>query len=100
MSDSIEIKGTFMLVVDKRHPDGRDEFSIRQQITRADGSRRYPRHPKRLYAHVPKNRQALQAYVDKLNYGLDLKKLKELEIKSAFIHKSVMDSFFAVTGSP
>lgn len=87
--------GTFILVVDKKNDDGTQSFSIRQQVTLPDGKRVFPRHPKKLYEHVQQNRADLQKYVDKLNYGLDLKTQRDLEIKSAFIPQTIYDSFLA-----
>lgn len=57
------------------------------------GDRKSKRVPRRKYKHVGKSREALQALVDRLNYGLDIKAKREQEVKSAFISETVIVSF-------
>ena len=49
--------------------------------------------PRKKYRHVGKSREALQAFVDRLNHGVDLKRQREREVKSAFIPEQVFAAF-------
>jgi integrase len=83
--------GTFYVV--KELEDNHTFYRIRQQVTLTGGKRRSHRLARETYRHVPNSFEAMTKHCDRLNYGLDLKKQRQLEIETAFIPAALMASF-------
>ena len=75
--------------------DGKQHLRVRQQVTLPSGKREFPRMAASKYKHIGKSRDALQKFVDRLNYGIDMRKQRQLEIQTAFIPPQLMETFRA-----
>jgi hypothetical protein len=71
-----------------------EHWRIRRMRTDANGDRRAERLQRATYAHVANTYEAMLAHCDRLNYGVNMKRQREIEIESAFIPKAILDGFY------
>lgn len=68
-------------------------WRIKRMVTLTNGKRQPQRLDRKTYLHIPNSRDAIQSHCDRLNYGTNISKQREKEIKSAFIPETILIGF-------